>query len=567
MVQAQAAALAEAEVQADTEDKDLDMKKITATILLSLASVAVFAQNANDAYMFSENLYEGTARTMAMSNAFTALGGDLGSLNINPAGSAVAGYSQFTITPSLTFTASTAQGAPLPGTSSQPGYFQDKVRTKTFNTGLPNAGFTFTLQTGRESGLKNITFGLVCNQTNSWNGEAMATGTNSTTSFMGAVANTAYLNGYRGTDLGAADAFDFMPWREVAAFQSGMISTFGGMDDNFVGASEAVNYDAENDTYNIYLAGPLKQTFDRDVSGYKNDFVLNFGGNISDFIYVGANLGFTSLFYNENWYLTESAIDQNDFEIMLDDGETMYFQKMRYDYGYTAEGSGVYGKFGVIVTPGNGLRIGAAVQTPTAFTMNETWTQDGQTEFSTGKYTSYSPYGSAQYSFRSPMRANFGLAYTYRALGLVSVDYEMADYSTMRYDTSNADREYFSAVNEDIRNRFGVSHMLRAGVEVKPLPELAIRAGYSLATSGELRDAWGGRLDPKKTQTASFGLGYSSKGSFFADAAVQSRFLGKEYFMPYEDYTDEAGNILEYAPEIVNNRSFWKAVITFGWRF
>ena len=141
--------LAEAEVQADTEDKDLDMKKITATILLSLASVAVFAQNANDAYMFSENLYEGTARTMAMGNAFTALGGDLGSLNINPAGSAVAGYSQFTITPSLTFTASTAQGAPLPGTSSQPGYFQDKVKTKTFNTGLPNAGFTLTLQTGR----------------------------------------------------------------------------------------------------------------------------------------------------------------------------------------------------------------------------------------------------------------------------------------------------------------------------------------------------------------------------------------------------------------------------------
>ena len=558
---------AEAEVQADTEDKDLDMKKITAIILLSLASVAAFAQNANDAYMFSENLYEGTARTMAMGNAFTALGGDLGSLNINPAGSAVAGYSQFTITPSLTFTVNKAQGAPLPLTSSEPGYFQNRITSRTCNTGLPNAGFTFNLETGRKNGLKNVTFGLVCNQTNSWNGEVLATGTNATTSFMGAVANTAYLNGYLGSDLGAADAYEFMPWREVAAFQSGMISTFGGMDDNFVGASEAVEYDSENDMYNIYLAGPLNQTFSRDVNGYKNDFVLNIGGNISDFIYIGANLGFTSILYNENWYFTESAIDQNDFEIALDNGESMYFQNMRYDYGYSAEGSGVYGKFGIIVTPGYGLRIGAAVQTPTVLTMNETWTQDGQTEFSTGKYSSYSPYGTAQYSFRSPMRANLGLAYTYGALGLISVDYEMADYGTMKYDTSNADREYFSEVNKDINNRFGMSHTLRAGLEVKPLPELAIRAGYSLATSGELRDAWGGRLDPKKTQTASFGLGYSSKGSFFADAAVQSRFLGKEYFMPYEDYTDEAGNILEYAPEIVNNRSFWKTVITFGWRF
>lgn len=551
----------------DTEGKYLYMKKIAITILAVLTSLAGFAQNANDAYMFSENLYEGTARTMAMGNAFTALGGDLGSVNINPAGSAVAGYSQFTITPSLTFTVNKAQGAPLPNTSSQPGYFQERITSRTSNTGMPNVGFTFNMKTGRESGLKNVTFGLVCNQTNSWNGEVMAKGINANTSFMGAVANTAFLNGYLGSDLGAEDAYDFMPWREVAAFQSGMISTFGGMDDNFVGASEAVEYDAENDMYNIYLAGPLHQTFNRDVNGYKNDFVLNFGANISDFIYIGANLGFTSILYNENWYLTESAVDQNDFEIALDNGESMYFQNMRYDYGYSADGAGVYGKFGIIVTPGYGLRIGAAVQTPTAFTMDETWTQDGKTEFSTGKYSSYSPFGSAQYSFRSPMHANFGLAYTYGALGLISVDYEMADYGTMRYDTSNADREYFSEVNKDINNRFGVSHMLRAGLEVKPLPELAIRAGYSLMTSGEIKDAWGDRLEQKRTQTASFGLGYSSKGSFFADAAVQTRFLGNEYFMPYEDYTDAAGNIIEYAPEIVNHRSFWKALLTIGWRF
>ena len=65
------------------------MKKIATTIILSLAAAAVYAQTANDAYMFSENQYEGTARTMAMGNAFTALGGDLGSIGINPAGSAV----------------------------------------------------------------------------------------------------------------------------------------------------------------------------------------------------------------------------------------------------------------------------------------------------------------------------------------------------------------------------------------------------------------------------------------------------------------------------------------------
>ena len=542
------------------------MKKIAITILFSLAAAAVYAQTANDAYMLSENQYEGTARTMAMGNAFTALGGDLGSININPAGSAVAGYSQFTITPSLTYSVNTAQGAPLPGTDSRPSYFENKVTSRISNSGVTNTGFMFNMETGRKSGLKNITFGLVSNQTNTWNGEINTNGTNASTSFMGAVANTATLNGLLGSELAADDAYNFMPWREVAAFQSGMISNFGGKDDYFVGASEAINQDPETGIYNIYLAGPIKQTFNRNVNGDKRDFVINFGGNFSDFMYIGANLGFTSINYAEDWYLTEEAVNPNDFAIDLDNGDTMNFEKMKYTYGYWAEGSGVYGKFGAIITPGNGLRIGAAIQTPTVTTMNESWTEDGEAEFSTGKYTSYSPYGNAQYTFSSPMRANFGLAYTYGKLGLISVDYEMADYSQMRYDTSNADRTYFEEVNRDIRNRYGVSHIFRAGLEAKPLPELAVRAGYSLTTSGEKYDSWGNPLS-QKTQTASLGLGYSSKGSFFADAAVQTRILNSEYFMPYEDYTDETGAIIEYAPEIVSHRSLWKAVLTLGWRF
>ena len=561
-----AEASAGAAVQAVTEDKELYMKKIAITILFSLVALAGFAQNAADAYMFSENHYEGTARTMAMGNAFTALGGDLGSISINPAGSAVAKYSQITITPSLTFSASTAQGNPLPGTDSRPQYFQNKMTSRTNEFNLSNIGYTLSWETGRKSGLKNLIFGIVSNETNTWNGDVLATGTNDLTSFMGAVANTASLNGYLASDLGAENAYDFMPWREVSAFQSGMISTFGGMENNYVGASEAIYQDPKTGVYNIYLAGPINQTFNRNVLGNKEDLVFNLGGNISDFVYVGANLGLTYISYNENWSLTEEAINQNDFEIGLDNGETMYFQNMKYDYNYNVDGSGIYGKFGVLVTPGYGLRFGAAIQTPTTTTMDETWTEDGAVQFSTGKYTSYSPYGNANYTFYSPMRANFGFAYTYGSLGLFSVDYECADYGTMRYDTSNADREYFSAVNNDIRARYGVSHMLRAGLEVKPRPEFAVRAGYNLTTSGEKYDSWGNAMS-QNIQSASFGLGYSSKGSFFADAAVQARFLNAEYFMPYEDYTNEYGEILEYAPEIVSHHSLWKAVLTLGWRF
>ena len=122
------------------------MRKIALTIILSLAATAGFAQTADDAHMFSENHYEGTARSIAMGNAFTALGGDLGSISINPAGSAVSGYSQLSVTPSLTFTTNVPQDY----SDFTEGTMQ-RSQNKTSNFGLPNIGLTYNWQTGRTS--------------------------------------------------------------------------------------------------------------------------------------------------------------------------------------------------------------------------------------------------------------------------------------------------------------------------------------------------------------------------------------------------------------------------------
>jgi hypothetical protein len=46
-----------------------------------------------DGLTFSQNNYYGTARSIGMGNAMTAVGGDLGSIGINPAGSAVYNFS------------------------------------------------------------------------------------------------------------------------------------------------------------------------------------------------------------------------------------------------------------------------------------------------------------------------------------------------------------------------------------------------------------------------------------------------------------------------------------------
>lgn len=542
------------------------MKKTVISIFLGLSAICGYAQTAYDALLFSENNYEGTARTMAMGNAFTALGGDLGSVGINPAGSAVAGYSQITLTPSLTFSASTTQGV-SPYSDGHLPYFERQMKSRMTDFGMPNIGFTVNYDTNRSSGIRNFTFGFIVNKTAGWNEDVYAAGTNSTTSFMGSMAYDATISGLTGTDLGAAGAFDRMPWKPVVGYNSGMISTFGGYDDQFVGASEVIY-----DNGDVALGGPLNQSYGRRVDGGKYDYLINMGANISDFIYIGANIGISSLDYTYNEYFKETAVDPSDFEIALSGGETIYFDEMKYKYAYSASGTGYYGKIGVIVTPGGGFRIGAAIQTPTINTITEEWQQSGETSYTDGKYdaSSSSPYGRGSYRVVSPSRVNFGVAYALGQLGVISADYEVSDYSQMRYKSSDYDRDYFESVNEEIMENFRASHMLRLGLEAKPLPELAVRAGYSMATSPERCFECSSDIPAIRNQNVSFGLGYSSQNSFFADLAVRRTFLQDEYFMPYADYMYDADGYLNenaYAPEILNERSLWKVLVTFGWRF
>lgn len=543
------------------------MRKTALIILMAFAAVYSHAQTAYDALLFSENNYEGTARTLAMGNAFTALGGDLGSVTINPAGSAIAGYSQITLTPSLTFSASTTQGVMPPNYSGSLPYFEKEMRSSITRFSMPNLGVTMNFDTHRTSGLKNVTVGFIMNKSAGWDEDTYAAGTNNSTSFMGAMAYEASAGGYYGADLGANNAYDFMPWKPVTGYQSGMISTFGGYDDQFVGASEVIY-----DNGDIALGGPLSQSYGRNIQGGKYDYVFNLGANISDFIYLGANLAVSSLDYAYDEYFKESAIDPSDFEIVMSNGDRLYFKDMNYKYSYSATGSGYYGKIGVIITPGYGFRFGAAIQTPTVNRITEEWYMDGETTYTNANYNAYakSPYGSGSYTMVSPLRANFGLAYTIGKLAVISADYEMCDFGQMKYTTNGTDRDYFEEVNRDIRDRFGISNIVRIGAEVKPVSAIAIRAGYRMATSPEIYDSWGEKLPVTSTQNVSFGLGYSSKNSFFADFALRKTIYADEYFMPYSDYMyDEDGNIISeaYAPQIINKKSLWKVLITFGWRF
>ena len=567
------------------------MKKTALTILLTaVAVITAHAQTAYDAWLISENNYEGTARSVAMGNAFTALGGDLGAVSINPAGSAVAGYSQITVTPSLTFSTNTAVGVPYEGSTSP--YFQREMKNKSTRFGLPNVGFTFNFNTGRSNGLKNITVGFVLNRTNSWCEDMYANGTNSQTSFLAAAAADAtdqikWMNEHKAAgepdfnknDFLADNAYDYMRWKDIVGYRSGMFSAYDANGQKFVGATEIVNTDGT-----IQQGGKVDQTYGRTTFGSKYEYLFNLAANISDFLYIGLNLGVNSTDYSYMHYFKEAAVNAYDFENkFIDSGgneKSTYFKNAKYTYKYEMEGNGIFGKLGIIVTPEAGFRFGAAVQTPTAYTITENWQDSAETTFTDSAFDAdaSSPvgpdYNRQKYNMRTPWRGSFGAAYTLGKFAVFSVDYELAGFGGMRYkldrhDMSDEQINFIETLNDDIANAYGTAHYLRVGAEIKPFSTLAVRAGYNMSSAAQVNyydEHYEEYLALPKTygHNVSFGLGYSSNRSFFADIACRYTFATSEHIYPYSDYLADY-NIL--SPEILNKHSNWKLLLTLGWRF
>ena len=81
-----------------------------------------------------------------------------------------------------------------------------------------------------------------------------------------------------------------------------------------------------------------------------------------------------------------------------------------------------------------------------------------------------------------------------------------------------------------IKDFTGSAHSFRIGAEVKPTPEIAVRAGYGITSSPERYYENNVKKTPS-TFKRSFaaGLGYSSHGSFFFDLAVRGTRNPVEY--------------------------------------
>lgn len=335
------------------------------------------------------------------------------------------------------------------------------------------------------------------------------------------------------------------PWPIVLGYNSCMTTDIDS--DLYAGVNENVD-----DNGHIELGGPLRQGITRNHHGTKNDIIFNAAFNFNDKFFMGVNLGLPVFSYTENIGYTETPFNQNSADFQTG------FRRMDYRYDYYVDGSGVYAKLGMIWLPVEGLRIGAAIQTPTLMAISETWYAENSTDCTDKMYCgsdyvdSGDPYS---YNLTTPMRFNLGVAYSIGNSLLLSADYERCDFSSMRlHEQDYGYSDYFEDVNNDIFKYAGAVNEIRVGAEFKPVYCCAIRAGYNLKnySSPESNDL---------TKSFSLGAGYYSDNSFFMDFAIRFTKYPRLWYYPYDDYRDVR------SPEIAADKSLAEAIMTFGWRF
>ena len=588
------------------------MKKIfVSTVFLMLLVQFASAQTMADALTFSQTNYYGTARTLGMGNAVTAIGGDLGTISINPAGGAVSAFSQFSFSTGWTTSSSVSSYAASYDTheTTSPDYLGGFGNDKTRMT-IPSIGANMYFDTGNRSGIVGWNFGFLINRNQTFTRMMSASGHESHTSMTGALAT--FADGMPGNILGNTNKFDTKySWNSICAYDGGLIN-FNSDAGTYFGSAENVKFDGTK--YEYEMLGVLKQNIGTTTIGSRNDMVINYGMNVDDRLFLGFSLNCPIVNYKYSEFYNESAVNAENFPVTPEyyvsstgkyaKGAPTHYLSSTYKYNYVADVSGINAKIGVIWLPSAGLRLGAAIQTPTAYTVNESWYVDVNAEFEDASQnaSSSSPTAETSYNFRAPYSANFGLAYTLGRSGLLSVDYELTDYSIMKFSQQYADDFYtyedpFYRVNRLNSLFCGLQHNLRIGAEFRVLPSLSLRAGFNVSTSPSRDytdnegytvtaadyDRWfddyekgkytlngSGIYSSDQLVSLSCGIGYSSPGSFFADLAIRRTTLPDEYYSPYSTYLSHTVSGQAYdivSPSVKSKVSLFDAVVTFGWRF
>jgi hypothetical protein len=459
------------------------MKKKLFLILFGLSFGIAQSQEISDAVRFSQENLNGTARFRAMSGAFGALGGDLSSINVNPAGSAIFANNQMAIT------ASNAN------TKNNSNYFGSTNTEKNNSFDFNQAGLVFVFNNNNRNNEGWKKFSLAINYDNKNNFDntigSFGMNPNSIGNYFLSYANGIPLNDFKNSNY---QNLDFATQQAFLGYNAFII--------------DPANSDPNPNEYisNITEGGNYYQENTVVTNGYNGKLSFNAAASCNDKFFIGINLNShfvdytqSSVFYEDN----DNTLEPTSYRV-----NKVQFNNKLYTYG-----SGFSFQLGIIGKITNEARVGISYESPTWYKLNDELTQSlvaVSANSTTGaldpdvvdpNFTNvYAPY-----KLQTPGKLTGSFAYVFGKTGLISIDYSRKNYGNIRfkpeYDT------YYRGVNNEINNTLSRTNEVRIGGEYK-IERLSLRAGYRFEQSPYKNKTTIGDLNGY-----SGGLGYNFGGT------------------------------------------------------
>lgn len=562
------------------------MKRLIITLAAVATTAAAAAQQSggllmdkdllmpSDMFELSQTQFNiGTARAMAMAGAFTSLGADLSSMSINPAGLGMYRHNDISVTPMMSF-ARSKTNAPEYGNNSRDRF------------SMANIGVVINAYEGSRS-LVSLNIGFGYNRIADLNYDYAFQRQNQAATIGDAYARQLYWGGiskysfYNGGGSGNWNWNNIAPeyWNAALAYRGFLIDQ---VDPNKPDSWQPtwVTPNADVDHYTMLRS-----------KGSIGEYVLSVGANINNKIYIGASLGIQSVYQRKYIDYVEEYFYSDPSQAIPDFGNSgLDYQLLRWKLNQSVivDGTGVNFKAGVVYRPTANLRLGVAIHTPTYYSLDRKFQSaaaglayanndtdpnvkpDDEGYISTaGDPNMTSPLlvddGPNSWSFVSPTRLMFGASYTFGERGVISVDYERDWYNGIRIKDNPSGLDSQSWYNDTFRDVFKGSNILRVGAEFKPLPVLALRAGFGYSGS-MLKDDKTVLASPAIKQTTYYGagIGFVLARGVLLDVAYQ--YMSSKTTDYYLFYAEDKGGHTEsavYSTDI--NRH--NVALTLGFRF
>ncbi|NRD21535.1 outer membrane protein transport protein [Winogradskyella eckloniae] len=485
------------------------MKKLLMLGIGLLSSSYILAQDISDAVRFSQDEIQGTARFRAMSGAFGALGGDLSSVNINPAGSAIFNNSEVSLSLGLF------------NTSNDINYFNNANAVSNATVDLNQLGAVFVFKNANtNSNWKKFSLSIAYDRSSDFDDEWIASGTNSN-------SIDSYFLSYTNNNSIPFGILKLLPGEfiEDAYADIGTLQNGYSIQQAFLGYWSGIldpeNLDDDtNDDETNYISNVAPGSFNQNYlyasTGYNGKLAFNFATDYDEKIYFGLNLNSHFINYEKLTRLRET--NSNSGSLV----NNIAFENLLH-----TTGSGFSFQLGTIAKITKDLRVGLAYNSPTWYRISDELTQriDSDNADSEINYIGNVINIYEEYKLQSPAKLTGSLAYVFGKTGLISFDYAVKDYSNSKFKPTND--ILFSSLNNEISNELTTSASYKIGGEYR-YKQISFRAGYHIEESPYKDTNFYGDLNGY-----SLGLGYNF-GNFNLDFA---------YSQSERDYNQQLYNV------------------------